>query len=361
MPIRVLTLQSFRNIESAELAFSPQINLFTGANAAGKTSLLEAVHCLTRTRSFRTSRTSRMVRRGDDGFRLVADVRLDSGVSMPVGVGYHDARFEIRINREPVRRLSDLAALFPMQVMAGNIHQLIEEGPRFRRRFLDWGLFHVEPSYAEAWRRYHRILKQRNAALRQRVASAQLRTWDDELVISALQINELRCVYLEKLEARLTPLVSGLLQTRNALRLIYQPGTVAGKSLEESLHHQQTRDRETGMTHSGPHRADIRFEYDGRDLIPSLSRGRQKLLVIALQLAQARMMPDRGQASRLILLDDLGAELDASNQQRVFEELAATDAQVFMTSIDPDPWRGRIAADRLAMFHVEHGKVDRMV
>ena len=361
MPIRFFSLQSFRNIESAELAFSPHVNLVTGGNAAGKTSLLEAIHCLVRTRSFRTTRLSRLVRHGDNAFRLFADVELDNGAKLPVGVGFQTSHIEIRVGREPVRRLSDLAALFPMQVMAGNIHQMIEEGPKYRRRYLDWGLFHVEHTYADAWRRYHRILKQRNAALRQNASNFELKVWDDEFIESASAINALRVSYLADLNAQLNPILHSLLESGQRLNLVYGPGTIAGKSLEESLRQQLIRDRETGSTHSGPHRADIRFEHQGQDLIPTLSRGRQKLLVIALQLAQARLMPRNGRATRIVLLDDLGAELDSDNQRRVFDELAATDAQVFMSSIQADPWKERIEPDRLAMFHVEHGKVDRVV
>jgi len=361
MPIRAFSIESFRNIEAADLVFSPHINLITGANAAGKTSLLEAIHCLARTRSFRTNQLSRLVRQGESGFKLLADVELDNGTRLPVGVGFGSSRFEIRMNRQPVRRLSELASIFPMQVLAGNIHQLIEEGPRYRRRYLDWGLFHVEPTYAEVWRRYHRVLKQRNAALRHRVPDAELDVWDEEIVKESLIINKLRINYLARLAEQLDVIVNALLEMPGNLTLTYQAGTVAGKSMEESLRHQRGRDRETGATHSGPHRADIGFDYQGRDLLPVLSRGRQKLLVIALQLAQLRLIPMNTPASRLLLLDDLGAELDMDNQRRVFDELAATAAQVFVTAIQEDVWKTWVEPGQLGVFHVEHGKVGRVI
>ncbi len=360
MPLESLKISRFRNIEPADLVFSPRLNVISGANAAGKTSLLEAIYFLGRARSFRTSHIDRLVRTGESGFELFGRVTRKGQAGVPVGMARQGSSLRIRIKGEDVRRLSDLAAWFPFQVIAGDMHKLLEDGPRHRRRFLDWGLFHVEPGYAETWRRYQRALKQRNAALRARRPLAQISPWNQDLLEAGERLNRLRQAYLDRLQLHLAAEMDEFLPGHAPITLVYRPGTPAGKAFGECLEELAGRDLESGFTRHGPHRGDFRLKSDDRDLVPQLSRGQQKLAVIALKLAQAALAAStRGQHS-LFLIDDLGAELDTENQQKVLVRLARSEAQVFLTLIDSTAMAQWPDVAR-RMFHVEHGEVREVV
>lgn len=358
MQLQSLVVKHFRNIEQAELEFSPRLNIITGCNAAGKTSLLEAIHVLARAQSFRSQKINQVMQKGTSSLELVARI----GESIPVGVGYSRDGLEVRIRGETVRRLSELASFFPLQLLAGNVHQLLEDGPRYRRRFLDWGLFHVEPGYASEWRRYQRALRQRNAALRNRARDAQIRAWNEDLIRAGESIDRHRAGFLIQLSQPLTNMFSYLVDAQHQITLTYRSGIPEGKSFQTCLDESQEKDREQGYTRHGIHRCDFGFQEGGADLPARLSRGQQKLLVIALQAAQAAYTLERSQQQGgLFLFDDIGAELDIDHQQRVMSCLADSGSQVFVTAINPASLLDRCENIPAKVFHVEHGRFSEVV
>lgn len=358
MTLSRLEIQDFRNLASARLDFSPRCNLITGENAAGKTSLLEAIHVLARLRSFRTQRLEQLIREGAEAFQLVARLE-ETGRSVPVGLRRGRKELDIRLGGAAVRRVSDLAAHFPLVVITADLHRVLEEGPRYRRQFLDWGLFHVEPEFHATWRQYAQALKQRNAALRQGAVEAQVRTWDAPLLASGGQIHGMRCAYIKELEPLFTRQAERILGL-GPLVLRYSPGWAQRLTYPEALAEALPRDRELGQTRVGPHRADLQFLHGEREVRERLSRGQQKQLLTALLLAQAELLRQRRGRICQFLVDDLPAELDAEHQARILGQLRELGAQVFLTAIEdlaldlegwPDP----------ARFHVEHGVVREVV
>src|SRR5512145_3033326 len=183
MSLRHLDVRDFRCIASAELDFDDRCNLISGPNASGKTSLLEAIFFLGRGRSFRTPRTETLIRKGAEEL-LVAGKLAAGGRAPPLGVRYSRDGFEARAGGARIGSLAELAVTMPVQAIDPEVHRLVEEGPQERRRYLDWGVFHVEPRFVEQWRRYQRALKQRNAALRSDQPEAVVRAWDPELIDS---------------------------------------------------------------------------------------------------------------------------------------------------------------------------------
>ena len=153
MGLQSLEIHDFRNIADAALAFSPGLNLVSGDNAAGKTSLLEAIYCLGRVRSFRTSIAAQPIRDGQAAFRLVGRVLSQEGRQIAIGIERQKAGLRVHCDRQPIRRLSDLAGSFPVQVLSGDTPTILNGGPRYRRQTLDWALFHVEHAYREVWQR----------------------------------------------------------------------------------------------------------------------------------------------------------------------------------------------------------------
>jgi DNA replication and repair protein RecF len=359
MGLQSLDIRDFRNIQNASLTFSSGLNLITGTNAAGKTSLLEAIYCLGRVRSFRTGIVDEPVRYGQTSYRLVGRVRQGGGRLVPVGIERQATGLQVHLDGKSIRRLSDLAGSFPVQVMSGDTDSILEGGPRYRRQSIDWALFHVEQPYRETWQRYTRALRQRNAALRSRVAVQQIRAWDTEMQETGEQIDMLRRRYFESLQPKLQDIVSDLLPGMT-VSMHFQSGWPAGMELSEALAQALERDRTRGYTQSGVHRADFRILVNGRNARSHCSRGQQKALTVAFILAQISLQHDRDVVLGAFLLDDFASELDEAHQERVLGGLRDLQAQVFVTAIDG------IMTDHGAWhdtkrFHVEHGKIQEVL
>lgn len=359
MGLQSLDIRDFRNIQNASLTFSSGLNLITGANAAGKTSLLEAIYCLGRVRSFRTSIVDEPVRYGQTAYRIVGRVRQEGGRLVPVGIERQAAGLQVHLDGKVIRRLSDLAGSFPVQVMSGDTDSILEGGPRYRRQAIDWALFHVEHPYREYWQRYTRALRQRNAALRTRVAGEQVRIWDSELLETGQQIDKLRKQYFEALQLKLQDNLPELLPGVT-VSLHYQSGWPAGLGLAESLAQALERDRIRGYTQYGVHRADFKILVNGRPARSHCSRGQQKALTVAFMLAQIGLQQDRDISLGAFLLDDFASELDEAHQERVLCALRDLHAQVFVTAID-GVRTDQSAWDETKRFHVEHGEIQEVL
>ncbi len=360
MPIKSISIDRFRNLQPTELQLSPQLNLFIGDNAAGKTSLLDSLYVLVRGRSFRERQLDKLVQNNSNGFRLVVQLMDGDEKTIPVGMQRTGSRLVCRIDGQPVRRLSELAELCPVQWLGAGLHAVIEEGPAYRRQLLDWGLFHVKPSYIVTWKRFQKLLKQRNAAIRQRSGLREIRAWDGELASAGEQLDLFRREYISALLPEIELLGSHFPIIEHAVSVNYKKGWPDDASFAETLSNTLEKDRDSGFTHSGPQRAELVFSYDGKPARERLSRGQQKVYVVALKLAQATLLYKETGKSSLFLFDDLGAELDTANQANVMKLLRAISAQVFVTSIsdvDLTDW----SADQVKRFHVKHGKVTEML
>jgi len=357
MSLDSLGIEDFRCIERAELPFHSRCNLISGENASGKTSLLEAIFVLGRGRSFRTAKADTLIRNGSPAFQLTGRVRGDGGIR-PLGLRFSDDGIEARYGGRPVLGLAELATILPAQAIDPEVHRLIEGGPQERRRFLDWGVFHVEPSFVEHWRRYQRALRQRNAALRSGGSPAVVRAWDPDLIETGEQVAAFRARYVQVL----TPHVAATAQRilGQSLEIGLMQGWGANQPLRDSLDASWGRDRERGLTHAGPHRADLTVRYAGSPARDRLSRGQQKLAASALLLGQLRCDAEQGSGVAALLVDDPAAELDLRNLERLLAEVVDLPAQLFVTALDP----GNPALSGLPeghRFHVEHGSVTRLI
>jgi DNA replication and repair protein RecF len=352
-------VRDFRCIASAELEFAPRCNLISGANASGKTSLLEAIFVLGRGRSFRTSRTELLIRRGAGDLLLTGRVEGEAWAgSRTVGIQYGRDGFEARAGGSPVRSLAELATVFPVQAIDPEVHRLIEEGPQERRRFLDWGVFHVKPSFVDQWRRYQRVLRQRNAALREQADAAVVRAWDTELIESGEVLARSRREYLQALAPAVLAMGERLLGEPVDLRLA--DGWSREMSLREALENNWGRDRERGTTHAGPHRADLSIRVGAELARDRISRGQQKLTAAAMLLGQLQCDRTLGSPTAALLVDDPAAELDSDHLMTLLDVVLEIPGQLFVTALDPSlPAFGRLPEAR--RFHVEHGKMARLV
>jgi DNA replication and repair protein RecF len=349
MPLAELALENLRCIQRAELALAPGINLIRGPNASGKTSLLEGIYLLGRGRSFRTRNSERLIRHGED--MLQAMGRTLGAVSERIHLKVvRDEPTAAAIGNVPVGSLAQLAQAFPVQVIEPGIHKLIEEGSPRRRRWLDWAVFHVEPNFIASWQRYARALRQRNAALR--TAPETARAWDGELVRYGEAVTAARLRLLDRLRPHWEGNVQQLADL--AVELRYASGWSQDLSLEEALRESWTRDRNRGLSHAGPHRADVQVRIEGRAAREILSRGQQKLVATAMVMAQLKMLGEQTALVPTLLLDDPAAELDAARLTRFVAQVKSLKCQLVVTSLE-DAEEPFGPPDRT--FHVEQGRV----
>lgn len=344
-----LTVENVRCVQRAQLQLHSGINLIWGDNGSGKTSLLEAVFLLGRGRSFRTRTSERLIRHGES--RLVSFGRLVAELPRSVGVQVSkESGTDAKVDGRFVDSLAELAHTFPVQVIEPGVHKLIEEGGHRRRRWLDWAVFHVEPSYAGIWTRYVRALKQRNAALR--TAPEQATAWDPEIVRDGEKLAASRAALVDRMQPFWTATVREL--TDLEVELAYHRGWPAELDLAAALAASRERDRLRGMTHDGPHRADVRIRAQGKPAREVLSRGQQKLVAIAMILAQLELLRSAVGLTPTLLLDDPAAELDGARLERFIGLVGRVSGQLISTSLRPDV-RLFGAPDRV--FHVEQGRV----
>jgi DNA replication and repair protein RecF len=325
-----LQVTDFRCLQSAELQPDSHFTLISGPNASGKTSLLEAIYVLGRGRSFRTRRLEHLIRNGTERFVVFGEVETSTR-RVPMGVEGSRKGIRAQIDGDKPSSLAELASFLPVQIIDPEVHHLIDEGPSRRRRFLDWGVFHVEQSFVGHWQRYQQVLKQRNAALKAGQPRVVVSVWDSDLVRSGELLGAARARYLSLLSPPAQAIGRNLLGME--LSLSYRNGWLKGQSMAESLQQSWSHDLEAGATQVGPHRAELGIRLDGLPVKDRISRGQQKLLAAALLIAQLKLFPDGSPIQPTLLLDDPAAELDDERLANLICEVSSQSLQLIITTL----------------------------
>jgi DNA replication and repair protein RecF len=325
-----LQVTDFRCLQSAELELDPHFTLISGPNASGKTSLLEAMYVLGRGRSFRTRRLEHLIRHGAERFVVFGEVHT-AHRQVPMGVEGSRAGIRAQIDGDKPSSLAELALQLPVQIIDPEVHHLIEEGPSRRRRFLDWGVFHVEQSFVGHWQRYQQVLRQRNAALKAHQPRSVVSVWDSDLVRSGELLSAARARYVTTLSPRAEAIGRNLLGME--LSLSYRSGWPKEQTMVEALQQSWTHDQEAGATQIGPHRAELAIRLDGAAVKDRISRGQQKLLAAALLIAQVKLFPEGSPVQPSLLLDDPAAELDDDRLGGLIREVSSQSVQLVVTTL----------------------------
>jgi DNA replication and repair protein RecF len=340
MRIERLEVRDLRAVRSAELRPGPRFNLLTGGNGAGKTTVLEGLHLLAYGRSFRGRVRDGLVRSGAEALEVFVEWterEETTGARLRrAGLRHSGQEWSGRLDGAAVAQLGDLCAALAVVTFEPGSHALVSGGGEPRRRFLDWGLFHVEPTFTHVWRRYSRALRQRNVLLKGRSpAPRQLEAWDRELASSGEPLSDFRRSYLERIEPAFQALAAELAPMFGSTALAYLPGWRRDElSLADALLLARERDVAAGHTSVGPHRADWRIDFEKVPSRAVLSRGQAKLAALSALLGQAQCHAGLTGEWPVIALDDLASELDRAHQRRVLEWLALTGAQVFISGTE---------------------------
>lgn len=343
--LRTLILNDFRCFEQARFTFEPGLNVIEGGNGRGKTALLEALWLLATGRSFRTTQLRQLIRHGAREATVFAEVGAHR-----LGWSRMGEQTRLRCDGQTVRGQATLSQHLPLQLMTPESHRLLSGSPRYRRQFLDWGGFYHDEAFMAVWRQYHRVLKQRNHALRQHLEPALVRLWDEPLAQSGERLDALRQHYLSALQPFVRQMLVELMpDLAEMVQLRYGSGWPVGRSLREALEESERRDRLRGATQVGPHRGDLQIRMEGREAVTVLSRGQQKLFVVALLLAQSELLRQARQRTAIMLLDDLPAELDRLHRERVLKLLETMQIQRLVTTTDVALLPGGSAAYRVVL------------
>lgn len=356
MELTELRGEAFRNLQPFRIEPVPGVNVVYGANGAGKTSVLEAVYFLARAKSFRTAKVDKLIAESRERC-WVFGVGGRAREAARFGVERERGRTRVRRNGENVHSLSEWASSWPVEVVNSEAQRFVVDGPAARRSFLNWGVFHVEQDYGWYWQRFRRALEQCNAALR--VGDARQATaWESGLAEAGEALDVRRGKFAERVTALAQPLFEAWLP-EHAVTVRYRRGWRSEASLLELLSEGREVALRQGHVLHGPQRGDLQLLSAGEDAQYRLSRGQQKIAVVALSLAKAQLIAEAAGTRPLLLVDDLPAELDAQRRGEVLNALETADAQVFVTCIERETMAALTREP--GWFHVEHGRLDSVI
>lgn len=400
MGVLSLSIKGVRNLKEQSLSFHEKYNFFVGPNGSGKTSLLESIYLLGTSRSFRTHLYNKVVHHDEQQLVLVGSIienlsddqksvdtedlpATQSNTQMGIKKE-KDGTTQIKIDGLSCRHSAELARHLPLQLYYPDSFKIIDSGPKIRREVLDWGVFHVKQDYFKVWAQYQRVLKQRNAWLRgadnghmdsgtnflSKWNSRQgICPWDKPLSDYAIMIHQMRLDYVEKLlpimNKIITDFFSESFETELSIRYFKGWGHHADEdssehlleSLTTALGKDRERDLKMGYTHHGPHKADIIIQHNGRLIKDVFSRGQQKLMIIAIKLAQGILLSEAAEKECVYLLDDICAEFDEQHLEKVMNYLSKIPGQVFLTGVNEKVFLSIPWFNKGKVFHVKHGDV----
>lgn len=346
MAIETLKLANFRNFQDLTLTFTPGLNIVKGLNGSGKTTILEAINILSTGRSFRTVNLSKTIN--------IAASNKENAIYAKVlpsfTIGYSRnslSERRIRLNNKEISTISEVAKIFVVSCLENSWFRALNLTPQYRRRMLDWGVFHVKHEFLDAWKKYNSILKQRNLILRTKKGLNSLDSWDYsiaeamyDLIIHRqayyIEVDEVFAYYLrtfglDKLGVRLK--IKHGIDTEG---LVLRDREFSITSMKRIMLANREKDLERGYTNSGPHRADLVFSVDKGIAKDFLSRGQQKMVMLAYFLAQINHYRSFTGKNCTVLIDDIAAELDRYALDLLYAELDKLEHQVVITVITND-------------------------
>lgn len=338
MRVKWLKIENFRNYDNQFVEFCDGYNLISGKNGQGKTNLVEAVMLSALSKSPRTSRDDDMKKENTEKTSVEVCVQHNFGdVNIRVTMS-NDEKKCFFINKNPLKKVSELFGNLVAVYFAPNDLKIVSGGPNERREFMDTDISQLSGSFYNLVLRYEKVLLQRNRLLKmvhdKQLLSDQIEIWDNQLANLAGLIIKTRKSFIQKLSQPANEALKTISKDADNLTISYvgAKGETA-KEIEaevlKSLHNNLERDMELGYTSIGPHRDDVKFELNGRDMKIFASQGQQRSAVLALKIAEMKVFENELGEKPVFVLDDVFSELDSARQKKMLEMLEGT--QVMMT------------------------------
>ena len=368
MKLTELNLHHFRNYDEAQVEFSPQINVLIGENAQGKTNLLESIYVLAMTRSHRTNNDRELIEFGKDAAQIKGTVQRELGsLKLELDIGKHGKK--AKANHLEKARLSEYLGQLNVILFAPEDLALVKGAPTVRRRFIDMEFGQVSPKYLHDLTQYRDILKQRNRYLKQ----LQSHEAQDQLYLEVLSeqlaavggaIISQRVKFLSELEGYAQELHQSITQGRENLTVEYtsaveDASTLTEVELSEALmdlyRQNQSKEIFQGTTLYGPHRDDVRFLINHKNVQTYGSQGQQRTTALSVKLAEIDLMKNQTGEYPILLLDDVLSELDGARQTHLLKTIQ-DKVQTFLTTPGlSDVARNLIKEPRI--FHIRDGQI----
>ena len=367
MYCKKIEVENFRNIEKAVVEFSEGVNVLAGANAQGKTNLLEAVFYPSMGRSFRGAKTMEMIRFGENKASVSLEYRdrkRDQKIDVKI---YREKLRQVEKNGMKVDKLSDIVGSFRAVLFHPEHLSLIKSSPLERRNYLDMAIGRIRPLYIHTLQKYNHILKQRNALLRnaqtdRRAFSATVELWSDQLASAAAELSVMRYSYVLRARTFISESFSEMTGEREIPKVTYAGSS--GQREEEYADYEEIRkkyfellmgshEREiaTGATLWGIHKDDLTIDINGHRARIYGSQGQQRSLALAMKLAEGEICREEYGDYPVFLLDDVLSELDSERREYLLHRIRGK--QVILTGCDPDLLKGE---DEVKRIFVENGR-----
>jgi DNA replication and repair protein RecF len=355
--IHALEARQFRNLEQVLLEPHPRFNVLSGDNGQGKTNILEAIYLLGTLRSFRAGKTEEMVRFGADQALVRARVEklaTQRMLEVTLSPGHKNARVDGKGSRA-----TDYFGGFNVVLFAPEDLRLPKGPPSGRRRFIDRAVWNAHPAYLGEVQTYEKVLRSRNAVLRDGGDISMLEVYDEQLAKAAVAIITRRRTLVDELSPRVRAAFERVTQTGLALGIAYETDLDISNiedSMRTKLVADRRRDLARGSTSSGPHVDDLELVLDGKSAKLYASQGQLRAIVLALKIAEIEFLREKLGDSPVLLLDDVSSELDPKRNAQLFDFLKSVPCQAFITTTH----RGHVllSEERLD-FHVVAGSVVR--
>lgn len=365
MQLKRLALLNFRNYTDAEIEFADGVNVIYGENGAGKTSILEAIHYLALTKSFRAGTDKHLVSNKADMCRVQGEFADANGNTTRTTIAYAlDSGKHLTVNGQKMQIFSEYIGDVPVVLLHPADLNLSQGGPQLRRRFLDVLLSQSSKVYLHSLMQYNRSLRQRNLLLQQPNCDVELlKSWEENLISHGVAVIRKRQQAATELSELVKQYYKALSQKDHNGKIIYQCNVSAenGQELETVYRNLFAKKRageiEQGTTIVGPHRDDLLFLLNGKAMKTYASQGEHKTWVISLKLAEFHHLEAQQHQAPILLFDDIFGELDANRIRQMLEQLS-TIGQVFVTTTS------RNFFDKIQRFdtpthyyHVQNGSV----
>lgn len=370
MRIDRLELVNYRNYETLELDFSPEINVFIGENAQGKTNIMESLYVLSMAKSHRTSNDKELIRWEAEYGKIKADVYRKYG-KLPLEITLSKKGKKAKVNHLEQRRLSDYVGQLNVVMFAPEDLHLVKGSPQVRRRFIDMEIGQISPVYLHDLVTYQKLLKQRNHILKQHygkhtINDVMFDVYTEQFIEAAVKIIRKRYQFMELLQKWAEPIHHGISRGLEQLEIRYQPinglkpdwtPEEMASFLEQKLAEVRKREIERGVTLVGPHRDELQFFVNGYDVQTYGSQGQQRTTALSLKLAEIELIKQEVGEAPVLLLDDVLSELDDYRQSHLLNTIKGS-VQTFVTTTSVEGIQHEtIQSARL--FEVSHGTVKK--
>ena len=338
MYVKNIKLTNYRNYSELFLDFEKNANVFVGKNAQGKTNIVEALYILSTLKSFRNSKLNDCIKENEKSAIIEAEVFVENFGSRKIKMIINkEGENQYFVNNNKLTKKSDMFGNLYSVIFSPDELFLIKGGPDVRREFLDLDISQVSSSYVKLIERYETILLSRNKILKFNKNSKNIDTlldvWDEQLALVGGQISIARQNFILKLNDKAIEATKFISDGRENLKIDYI--CIEGETRQEksdnilkSLKANRLKDLELGYTTIGPHRDDLKFYINDKEVKPFASQGQQRLVVLALKLSELETIKNEYSAP-ILILDDVFSELDKTRQINLSKYLV--DNQIFIT------------------------------